>query len=278
MTKNYSTIGDKLQVLIQAKNDIKTNLIARGSVPEGNFSTYATAVNNIQTKIGPDFSIIGYNDANTSLALSYIQGDIDYSKSVGDYIGWEIVGSGREFFYQNNRLTFFPCIDTQYCTSMMHMFYACQNLLYIPSLNTSNVTSMFSTFDTCTNLQSIPQLDTSNVTDMFGMFQSCMKLKTIPLLDAGKVTDVRYMFNYCDSLTDIGGLKNLGMNSSLDTDGMFTDCDNLTHDSIMNIINNLYDRAAVGYSLVNLPLGEYNLNKISDAEKQIAINKGWILS
>ena len=50
---------------------------------------------------------------------------------------------------------------------------------------------------------------------------------------------------------------------------------NITHDSIVNIINNLYNRASAGYSIltIQLPGGE-----LSDDEKAIATNKGWIIS
>jgi hypothetical protein len=46
----------------------------------------------------------------------------------------------------------------------------------------------------------------------------------------------------------------------------------------MNIINNLYDRASAGYSVVTLKLAAKTLALLSDEEKTIATNKGWTLS
>ena len=91
----------------------------------------------------------------------------------------------------------------------------------------------------------------------------------------GKNLEIKPNFDYamCN-----WGNGSLGKQPELTTTNMFSLCDSLTHDSIMNIINNLYDRKTAGYSVVDLPLGEENLNRISDEEKSIAINKGWTLS
>ena len=46
----------------------------------------------------------------------------------------------------------------------------------------------------------------------------------------------------------------------------------------MNVINNLYDRASAGYSVLTLKLHANHLAMLSDEEKAIATNKGWTLS
>ena len=46
----------------------------------------------------------------------------------------------------------------------------------------------------------------------------------------------------------------------------------------MNIINNLYDRATAGLSVLTLRLNSRSLAALTDEEKAIATNKGWILS
>ena len=48
--------------------------------------------------------------------------------------------------------------------------------------------------------------------------------------------------------------------------------------NLMNIINNLYDIKTKGCQAQRLQLGPTNLAKLTDEEKQIAINKGWNLS
>lgn len=258
---------------------MKAAISNKGVEPTGGLTTYADAIRNIPYSIEYfDFSPIGYDSADNEKSNVCITTQIEYSKSLYDKYNGVLSGDINSLFAFDFFLKYCPKFDTSNVTDMTDVFLCNYNLLMVPELDTSNVTNMAGLFLMCESLKYLPELDTSNVTNMMSMFEECSTLESIPLLDARGLSDASTMFRHCLALTDMGGLKNLGMNSSLDTDGMFTDCDNLTHDSIMNIINNLYDRAAVGYSLVNLPLGEYNLNKISDAEKQIAINKGWILS
>ena len=55
-------------------------------------------------------------------------------------------------------------------------------------------------------------------------------------------------------------------------------CSKLTHDSLMNIINNLYDIKTKGCNAQNLILGYTNLTKLTEEEIAIATNKGWTVS
>lgn len=123
-----------------------------------------------------------------------------------------------------------------------------------------------------------PNFDTSDVTNMGGMFENCENLRIIPLLDCGSVINTSFMCYQCELLTYVGGFKDLGKQSNMELGDMFYEANNLSHDSIMNIINNLYNRAAAGHSIVTLPLGSTNLSRISDEEKAVATNKGWTLT
>ena len=179
-------------------------------------------------------------------------------------------------------LTTIPLLDTSNVTNMSGMFSKCSSLTSIPLLDTSKVTDMSSMFNNCKSLTTIPQLDTSNVDNMINMLASCSKLTSVPLLDASNVRDIQSIFGaeYNKSLTDLGGFKDLGKRSSVSGTSSIglTYILNLTHDSLMNVINNLYDRKSAGYSTLTLHMGSDNLAKLSDEEKAIAINKGWNLS
>ena len=186
-------------------------------------------------------------------------------------------------FYQCSNLTSIPQLDTSKVTNMTNMFYQCSNLTSIPQLDTSNVISMSGMFSNCNSLTSIPQLDTSKVTNMYAMFQSCSNLTSIPQLDCSKVSDISTFFGYSDikALTFLGGFKNLGASSSLSGTSstyVLAKAPNITHESIMNVINNLYDRASAGYSVLTLKLHANTLALLSDDDKAIATNKGWTLS
>ena len=176
-------------------------------------------------------------------------------------------------------LTTIPLLDTSKVNTMYGMFLGCKSLTNIPQLDTSNVTNMGYMFINCESLTTIPQLDTSNVTYMSRMFKWCSKLKSIPLLDVSNATDMSYMFGDTNlnltELTDLGGFKNLKID--------FIDClnhlPNLTVQSLMNVINNLYDFVGNGSTTTRtLTLGTTNLNKLTAEQKAVATNKGWVLA
>ena len=175
----------------------------------------------------------------------------------------------NSIFYSCTSLTFIPQLNTSNVTDMSSMFRECYYLTSIPQLNTSNVTNMNMMFSNCYYLTSIPQLDTHSVTDMGSMFALCSSLTFIPQLNTSNVTTMYDMFYQCVNLTDLGGLTNLKVDLDL------SDCVNLTHDSLMNVIN---EAADVTTSPKTLTLGTKNLNKLTDEEKAIATNKGWTLA
>lgn len=242
---SHVSIAENLQELIDAKADMKSAIESKGVEVTGGLSTYADAIREIET------------------------GDIR-----SEYDGISFTGS---------RFREPPYFDTSWMTDMSGMFFDCNFIVIVPHYDTSNVTDMHGMFGSCEDLTTVPQFDTSKVTNMRDMFDGDWALKSVPLLDTSKVTNISGMFINCSSLTDVGGFKNLGMQPTLITTDMFGN-DNLgrarylTHDSIMNIINNLYDRKSAGYSVVTLPFSSANLGRISDEEKAIATNKGWILS
>ena len=166
-----------------------------------------------------------------------------------------------------------------------------QYIKKVPSLNIGNRTSLYDMFAQMNNLLSIEEIDTSNVTDMCGMFRECENLITIPALNAEKVTDIDGVLSYTNSLTNLGGFINLGMAYDTSKEANFGDytlqlgrlygesySKNLTHESLMNIINNLYDIKTKGCNAQKLILGTTNLRKLTSEEIAIATNKGWTVS
>ena len=171
------------------------------------------------------------------------------------------------FAYCTN-LTTIPSLDTSNGTNFDSMFHNCTNLISVPLLDTSNGTNFHGMFYKCTNLTSVPLLNTSNGTDFSAMFGSCINLTTIPSLDTSNGTNFAHMFYNCANLTNLGGFKGLKADLNL------TSSKKLTHESLMNVINNL---AEVNTN-PTLSLGSENLAKLTDDEKTIAINKGWTLA
>ena len=124
------------------------------------------------------------------------------------------------------------------------------------------------------------QIDTSNVTNMYSMFENA-KCKAIPELDASKVTDITSILMSCTNLEDFGGLLNLGKaypNTSI-KESLALGLQNnnkMTHDSLMNVLNKVYDISNKGTQIINL--GNTNKSKLTAEEINIAVSKGWSVS
>lgn len=166
-----------------------------------------------------------------------------------------------------------------------------QYIKKVPPLNIGNRTRLSDMFAQMNNLLSIEEIDTSNVTSMYGMFRECENLITIPALNAEKVTDIGGVLSFTNSLTNLGGFINLGMAYDTSKDANYGDytlqlgrlygesySKNLTHESLMNVINNLYDIKTKGCNAQQLILGATNINKLTSEEIAIATNKGWTVS
>ena len=214
----------------------------------------------------------------------------------------------RMIFSGCTKIKTIPILNTEKVTNMQGMFTECTSLIEIPELDTNNVVDMSSMFSYCKNLKTIPtmntnkvttmsmmfyqsgittipELDTSKVTSVYNMFYSCHGLITIPKLNFENVNNVSGILSGASNVVNIGGFENLGKayltNKSANYTNyglVLTNCSKLTHDSLMNIINNLYDIKTKGCQAQRLQLGPTNLAKLTDEEKQIAIDKGWNVS
>lgn len=210
-------------------------------------------------------------------------------------------------------LSSIPNLDTSKVTNMRTMLKGCSKLITIPQLDTSNVTDMVSMFESCINLTSIPFLNTSKVYTMAYMFQLCQRLVELPALDTSKVTSTSSMFSDCyklqkipkldfqkneylvgmfhlnRELTDLGGFQNLGAIYATDKIANIayytlnlTPCPNLTEQSLINVLTNLYDIATKGCNTQTVQLGSTNLAKLTSTAGQAALtqatNYGWTIS
>lgn len=189
-----------------------------------------------------------------------------------------------KMFQTNSNLTSLPQLDTSKGSDFSYMFSNCTSLKSIPLLNTSNGTNFNGMFSYC-GITTLPQLDTSKGTILGYMFNSCRSLITIPELDASSAVELNAFITGATNLETFGGLKELGKaylttrtaNYSyykLDLSG----CSKLTYDSLMNVINNLYDIKTAGVQTQQLVLGSTNLAKLTADEIAIAQEKGWTVS
>ena len=187
--------------------------------------------------------------------------------------------------HQNYPLNNINIPDTSNVTKASYMFQNAKKLINIPQFNTSNMTDMKNMFYGCTELISIPQLNTNKAINIGYMFYNCIELTTVPLLNCNNVTTINSIFYNCRELTTLGGFENLGQAYLTTQSANYSNytlnlsaSSKITHDSLMNVINNLYDIATKGCNAQKLILGSTNISKLSAEEIQIATSRGWSVS
>ena len=279
----FSTIG--IDVNVPTGGGGGTKIDVGGLKLKFGFSTFTTIPDDLDFNNETDMSCMFMNcESLTTVPLFNTSSVTNMYNMFGECINLQSiplfntssVTNMERMFSDCALLTSVPLFNTSSATNMSWMFMGCESLTTIPQLDTSKATDMSDMFKFCTNLTTIPQLDTSNATDISNLFYECYALKSIPLLDCGNVTKIRNIFGYYDltTLTDLGGFKNIKVNFDIQR------APNLTVQSLMNVINNLYDFRANGDSTTTktLTLGTTNLDKLTDEQKAVATNKGWQLS
>lgn len=206
----------------------------------------------------------------------------------------KVKSTGHMFYECNFKTLDISMLDTSEVTTMYYMFTNCTNLisLDLSNFNTSKVTVMNAMFSNCKKLKNlnVSSFDTSKVTVMSSMFTNCTQLENLDIsnFDMSCVKTPYYMFTADNKLTNLQFGFNLGkgytQKSSNYRDYTLDLSTNklLTHDSLMSVINGLYD-LNLTYDVANggtlytqsLVLGTTNLAKLTEDEIAIATNKGW---
>lgn len=172
-------------------------------------------------------------------------------------------------------------LDFLLSEEMNGTFAGCTSLVSLRNLNTNLVRTMNGTFVGCISLKTLPVLgETQYLTSVDSMFDYCISLMSLPLIDFQSVENISNFFGATElgKLTDLGGFKDLKVDWN---DGYgLNKCPNLTKQSVLNVINNLYDFRANGDTTTTrtIKFNSKSLALLSDEEKQIATSKGWVLT
>lgn len=264
--------------------DIKSYLLGKqagGGTPINNQNKDVTITENGTTTVSAD---AGYTGLGTVGITTNVSGDLsDYFTSTispGD-------AYGTAGFIQTIKKI--PGPLTPSGTSLYYAFTKYPNAEIPSVIGTENVTNfsyMFSASENITTLN-LTTMNTQKATNMEYMFNYCINLETINMngLNLGKISKCSNMFRMCSKLTnltfgyDLGKAYSAGASANLPSYTLdLSVCTLLTHDSLMSVINNLYDIATAGVQTQQLILGATNLAKLSQAEIDIATNKGWTVS
>ena len=259
------TLSENINQAISDFNSIKQAIIDKGvQVPSGTkTSEYGAKIGEIEG---------GGGGLDTSGVTNFYQ--FCYGNRFNDQLDKINTSSGTNFSYMFNscsKLTTIPQLDTSNGTNFGTMFSSCSNLTTIPQLDTSIGTNFSYMFYGCSNLTTVPQLDTSNGTNFGTMFSYCYKLKSIELTS---FIATSRMFDSCTVLENLKitgtiTVKNNYLNLSYST--------KLTVESLLNVLNALSDNTSLS-TTYKITLGSTNLAKLTDEQKQIAINKNYTLA
>lgn len=196
-----------------------------------------------------------------------------------------------DYMFYSSKLITFESSDLSNLTTSTEMFGFSK---YTGEFNYDmpNVTNMSWMFEYNINLTSV-NINVPELLYADGSFMNCSSLKSLImhspkmdhcddlLLGVTSITDLTIDFS---SLTSQTGtmfesgiqLTNLTMEGTIDVACSFVRCELLTVDSLLSILNALTDRTNL--EIFNCELGSGNLAKLTDEQKQIAINKNWTLS
>lgn len=231
--------------LTKIKEDIKSAIIEKGVNITGGMVTYADAINKINSDFpNIEFDGLDYDDDDIANVYALLQLKIN-----------GVVGS-EKFYMQGEGYSESPVLFPRKYNgdNASYVYYCAGNIVYVTRMDTSN----FTTFEY--------------------WFGGCQLITYMPELDCGKVENFRGALYDCSNLTHIGGFKNLGKVENIEVRYAFAGCPLLSRNACVNIFNNLYDRASVGYSIKYLEFEPEVIARLSDEDIAIATNKGWDIS
>ena len=240
------SIADKLTTLQTIKSDIKTSILNKGVEVGDDFTTYADAIDSIET--GGDTSTVYVPDG---------------------------------MIFMSSTITSFPDWNCSNVTNAKEMFAFCSNLESI-DIDLSNTTTGFQTFAYCSKL-STARVKLKNIRDMSGMFGACSNLTKIDgTWDCSNVTTVTSLFYGCTSLKDVLPLSNLGAGYIGDSDIILdlSSSSNFTRNDIvytlgtLSNVNNNYN--FTGNAIMKL--SQSVMDNLINVDIVTATSKGWTLT
>ena len=286
-----ATIADQLTQLQNDKQTLVNNLVAKGveATSDETFTTLVPKVNDIQTGGG---NIDEYFNTNSTQVSSY--------ENVGSWYQLvkklpSIKHTGQSKYYLFRRFQGEELDTLNFTfpsgTDLQAMCYYCFNLKKINMSNmiSENISNCYMTFSSCSKLETIIFPDDIGTkfgaTNIAQMFRACTNLTTLPLINASNVINIYWLFYQTKNITNLGGFRNLGEAYLTTQSANYNDyrldlspCSLLTKQSIINVLNNLYDIASKGCNTQSIVLGSTNIAKLTEDEIAIATNKGWTVS
>lgn len=301
-------VGTK-EIETNGNYDVREYANASVNVPEKQLGTKTITANG--TYLASDDNLDGYS--SVSVETSGVDINDYFNTDLSNYYSIKLTSTLKSIpkLITSNKLTnmssFYESCEklesvdltgfvTENVEYMKFLFYGCIKLKTIDfgNFNGNKVMTISSMFNGCSSLTTIiPKnfFKTLSPVEASRLFYGCSALETLNLgdMDGSKIVSMSDSFRNCSKLKNLTFLSNYGQgfttagkDSSYTLDLSYTD---LTHDSLMDVINKLYDlnltyNVSSGGTLYtqSLILGSKLLAKLTAEEVAIGTSKGWSIS
>lgn len=247
-------------------------------------SDFDTEITNLPSGGGADLDEY-FNDTISAGTSSTETGWVKVLKKFPETL--TIEGTSARYMFYDYPLLEIPDLDFSEVTDMQDTFgYSKITSL---KLNVPNATSLNGCCGNCTLLTNLEINSTNSNTNLGRLVYQCTSLVDLSELEGGGVTSMYNIVYRCTNLTNFKGVKNLGASYSTSQSANYSmykfdlsPCTDLTEESLISILNNLYDIATRGCNTQSCILGATNLAKLTSEEGQTALTnaqtKGWTVS
>lgn len=234
-----------------------------------------------------NYSLSEFPEIDTSEVtdMSYMYYQCDKGQTISNLNTSKVTNADHMFSY--SKVVINCELDMSNVTNMSSMYSGSRTK--IPKMNNvTKVTTLSNAFESNSELITldISHFNTSNLTNVHRLFYFDTRATDINMhFDASKINTLHEVLRYMDNLTNLTFMYNVGKGFSPSMSANYvtykidvTSSRKLTHDSLMSIINGLYDIASLGIKTQSVYLGSTNLAKLTSEEIAIATNKGWTVS
>ena len=238
----------------------------------------STALDYVPTVNAPKLEKCGYMMFR---GVNFLK-DNDVIRELGPNMNWSGCTDFRWMFYQSSGVSKvdISLIDFSSAVQLTSMLYECSSGLTIECPTTLNlpVAEAINYMFYGAPVKKIGNINSPNVWDMEGAYAS-PTLEQIGTVYCGKVIDFEYIFGGCTALKNIGGLTDLGATFTTATTQekrtlTLSDSPLLTRESVLNIINSV---ATLSQTEGHIVLHSDVYEQLTDADKDLAANKGWVI-
>lgn len=261
VTADDAHILGKVTINTDTTKQVMTDFVNNG----GTFAFYK----------GTDVPLVDWNKVTTAVNL-WRQIDLSRNQALSEKIlkiQYPNSINNSYMFYSAKMVSSEPITINLYGANCRYTFGSCSWDVKELTIDAKNVTDLTNFFAYGGNSNNQTILLNSDSVEQFSGRTGLHKLNAI------RCDSMMNFWNNVQDAIELGGFINLGKNLVANTSISFAQSPNLTHESILNIFNTIYDMNLRNKKVsVTIKLGAENFAKVTEEEIKIATDKGWIVT